>query len=190
MQVILCRLQDKGRRKIEVIVEEMKEWNRGERKMNDSVESEEIKTFPPPLCPYRLQWNQVLPNCKSISGGRPDDVRYTTPLLQRLWSASLNSLDVVEGTHRISENWSDCADKQADLRLRSSHNAYCSCFVFSFFFFFCFFFFFFFVFFFFFFVFVCFLFVCLFFFCFFLFFALAQFCNLKYGHEWKLCLYK
>ena len=46
--------------------------------MNDSEETEEIKTFP--LYPYRLQGWQALPNCKSISAGRPSDVRYTTPL--------------------------------------------------------------------------------------------------------------
>ena len=48
--VILCRLPEKGRREI---VKEMKERDRGERKMNDSEETEEIKTFP--LYPYLLQ---------------------------------------------------------------------------------------------------------------------------------------
>ena len=43
-------LPEKGRREI---VEEMKERDRGERKMNDSEETEEIKTFP--LYPYLLQ---------------------------------------------------------------------------------------------------------------------------------------
>ena len=45
--VILCRLPEKGRREI---VKEMKERDRGERKMNDR---EEIKTFP--LYPCLLQ---------------------------------------------------------------------------------------------------------------------------------------
>ena len=44
--VILCRLPEKRRREIEETVEEMKERDRGERKMNDSEETEEIKTFP------------------------------------------------------------------------------------------------------------------------------------------------
>ena len=43
--VILCRLQEKGRREIEEIVEEMKERDRGERKMNESEETEEISKF-------------------------------------------------------------------------------------------------------------------------------------------------
>ena len=53
--VILCRLPEKGRRKIEEIAEEMKERDTGEiaRKMNESEETEEIKTFP--LYPYLLQ---------------------------------------------------------------------------------------------------------------------------------------
>ena len=40
-------------REIEETVEEMKERDRGERKLNDSEETEEIKTFP--LYPYLLQ---------------------------------------------------------------------------------------------------------------------------------------
>ena len=44
--VILCCLPEKGRREMEETVEEMKERDRGERKMNDSEETEEIKTFP------------------------------------------------------------------------------------------------------------------------------------------------
>ena len=51
--VILCGLPEKGRREIEEIVEEMKERDRGERKMNESEETEEIKTFP--LYAYQLQ---------------------------------------------------------------------------------------------------------------------------------------
>ena len=51
--VILYRLQEKGRREIEEIVEEMKERDRGERKMNESEETEEIKSFT--LYPYLLQ---------------------------------------------------------------------------------------------------------------------------------------
>ena len=57
--VILCCLQEKGRRKIEEIEEEIKEMDRGERKMNDSEETVEIKTFP--LYPYLLQEQQALP---------------------------------------------------------------------------------------------------------------------------------
>ena len=49
----LCCLPEKGRRPLEEIVEEMKERDRGEGKMNDSEETEEIKTFP--LYPYLLQ---------------------------------------------------------------------------------------------------------------------------------------
>ena len=52
--VILCRLPEKGKREIEeIVVEEMKERDRGERKMNESKEIEEIKTFT--LYPYLLQ---------------------------------------------------------------------------------------------------------------------------------------
>ena len=48
--VIMCRLPVKGRREIEG---EMKERDRGERKMNERVETEEIITFP--LYPFLLQ---------------------------------------------------------------------------------------------------------------------------------------
>ena len=44
---------EKRRREIEEIVMEMKERDRGERKMNDSEETEEIKAFP--LYPYLLE---------------------------------------------------------------------------------------------------------------------------------------
>ena len=45
--VIFCSLPEKGKREIEEIVEEMKERDRGERKMNDSEETEEIKKYSP-----------------------------------------------------------------------------------------------------------------------------------------------
>ena len=38
--VILCHFPEKGRREIEEIVEEMKEKERGERKMNESEGTE------------------------------------------------------------------------------------------------------------------------------------------------------
>ena len=41
------------KREIEEIAEEMKERDRGEEEMNDSEETEEIKTFP--IYPYLLQ---------------------------------------------------------------------------------------------------------------------------------------
>ena len=44
--VILCRLLEKGRREIEETVEDIKERDRVERKMNESEETEEIKTVP------------------------------------------------------------------------------------------------------------------------------------------------
>ena len=44
--VILCRLSEKETREIEEIVEKMKERNRGEGKMTDREETEEIKGFP------------------------------------------------------------------------------------------------------------------------------------------------
>ena len=72
--VILCHLPEKGRREIV----KMKERDRGEKKINESEETEEIKTFP--LYPYLLKGKQALPNCKPISVGRPSDIRYTTPL--------------------------------------------------------------------------------------------------------------
>ena len=53
LSVILCCLPEKGRREIEEIVEEMKERDRAERKMNESKETEEIKTSP--LYIYLLQ---------------------------------------------------------------------------------------------------------------------------------------
>ena len=52
-RIILCRLPEKGRREIEGIVEDMKERDRGERKMNESEETEAIKTLS--LHPYLLQ---------------------------------------------------------------------------------------------------------------------------------------
>ena len=42
LRVILCCLQEKGRREIEEIVAEMKQRDRGERKMNESEETEEM----------------------------------------------------------------------------------------------------------------------------------------------------
>ena len=39
----------------------MKERDSGERKMNESEETEEIKTFP--LYPYLLQEQEASPNC-------------------------------------------------------------------------------------------------------------------------------
>ena len=51
--VILCRLKEKGSRRDSSRDVEMKERDRGERKTNDSEETEEIKIFP--LCPYLLQ---------------------------------------------------------------------------------------------------------------------------------------
>ena len=78
LRVSLCRLPQKGRREIEEIVEEMKERDRGERKMNENEETEDIKTLF--LFPYLLQGYQALPNWKLISIGRPVTLRYTTPL--------------------------------------------------------------------------------------------------------------
>ena len=53
--VILWHLPEKGRREIEEIVEEMKERDRGEKKINESGETEEIKISPPlPLPATRL----------------------------------------------------------------------------------------------------------------------------------------
>ena len=46
--------------------------------MNESEETEEIKTFP--LYPNQLQGQQALPNCKPISVGRPGNARYMTLL--------------------------------------------------------------------------------------------------------------
>ena len=51
--VILFRLLEKGRREIEGIAEEMKAWDREEKKMNEREEKEEIITFP--LYSYLLQ---------------------------------------------------------------------------------------------------------------------------------------
>ena len=70
-------LPEKGRKEIEEIVEEMKERNRGKRKMNKSEETIE-KPFL--LFPKLLQGKQALSNCKPISVGLPGDVSYTTPL--------------------------------------------------------------------------------------------------------------
>ena len=50
--VILCHLPEKGRREIEEIVGEMKEAQGRKRNMNESEETEEIKTLP--LYPYLL----------------------------------------------------------------------------------------------------------------------------------------
>ena len=64
--VILCRLPEKGTREIEEIVEEMKQMDSGDRKINESEETEEMKTFPstlscckdsrpcPTISPYQL----------------------------------------------------------------------------------------------------------------------------------------
>ena len=54
MWVILCDLPEKGRKKKDEIVEEMKERDQGRKRIrNESEETEEIKTFP--LYPYLLQ---------------------------------------------------------------------------------------------------------------------------------------
>ena len=60
-------LPEKGRREIKEIAKEIKERDRGKRKMNESEETEEIITFH--LYPYLLQEQQALPNCKQISVG-------------------------------------------------------------------------------------------------------------------------
>ena len=49
--VILCRLPEKGRRETEEIVEKMKERDRGERKMNESEETEVTCYKNSRLCP-------------------------------------------------------------------------------------------------------------------------------------------
>ena len=51
--------------------EEIKERDSGERKMNESEETEEIKTFPPLPLPSARIAGLSLPNCKQISVGRP-----------------------------------------------------------------------------------------------------------------------
>ena len=51
--VILWCFAEKGRREIEDIVAEMKKRDRGEGKMNESVETEEITASP--FYPYLLQ---------------------------------------------------------------------------------------------------------------------------------------
>ena len=52
--VILCRLPEKGRKKIEEIVEEMKREGQGrKRNRNESEETEEIKTSPSSLTCYK-----------------------------------------------------------------------------------------------------------------------------------------
>ena len=70
--VILSLLPEEGRRGDET------EGQGRRRKMNDTEETEEIKTFL--LYPYLLQGEQALPNCNSISIGSCGDVKYTTPL--------------------------------------------------------------------------------------------------------------
>ena len=73
--IILCRLPEKDRRDsrwYETLGQGRK------RKMKESEETEEIKTFS--LFPYLLQEWQALPNSKPISFGRPREVRYTTLL--------------------------------------------------------------------------------------------------------------
>ena len=57
---IVCRLPKKGRIETEEIVEQMKERDRGEIKMNESEETEEIN--PISLYRYLLQGWQVLPS--------------------------------------------------------------------------------------------------------------------------------
>ena len=54
MWVILCHLPEKGRKKKDEIVEEMKERDQGRKRIrNESEETEDIKTLP--LYPYLLQ---------------------------------------------------------------------------------------------------------------------------------------
>ena len=60
--------------------------------MNESEETEEIKTFP--LYLFLLQGQQALPNCKSISVGRPSDVRYMTPLTCRVKDSADDGLKI------------------------------------------------------------------------------------------------
>ena len=54
MWVIICCLPEKGRREVEEVVEEMKERDRGERKMNEREETEEINIPPLPLPAARI----------------------------------------------------------------------------------------------------------------------------------------
>ena len=64
------------------------------RKMNESEETEEIKTSP--LCLYLLQGHQALSNCKPISVGRPGNASYTTPLPHPTTPHPLFGLSVFE----------------------------------------------------------------------------------------------
>ena len=68
----------------------MKKRDRGERKMNESEETKEIKTFP--LYPYMLEGESALPNCKPISVGHPNGVRYTTSLPHPILQQGLNQI--------------------------------------------------------------------------------------------------
>ena len=121
--VILCHLPEKRRREIEEIVEEIKEMVRGERKMNDSEETEEIKNkrkvqgVPQSqatalLYPYLLQGQQALPNCKPISVGCPVDVRYTTLLPHPTIPSWHDNLPSVLCDNEFPITWFQCRQVQ------------------------------------------------------------------------------
>ena len=74
---MLCRLQDKGRKEKEEIVEEIREKEGRKREMKESEGTEEITTFP--LYPYLLQGQQALPNYKPISVWGPGDKSFRNP---------------------------------------------------------------------------------------------------------------
>ena len=91
------------RGKIEEIVEEKKKSDRGERKMNESEETEEIPP-PPPTSSFPAARRAVLPNCKPISDGRPDDVRYTH--VQEISSFHIALIREEDYWRSLSDRWS------------------------------------------------------------------------------------
>ena len=70
--------------------------------MNNSEDTEEIKTFP--LYPYLLQGQQTLPSCKPISVRHPGDAKYTTPLPHPTTPGSLSQQNTTATTNETVPN--------------------------------------------------------------------------------------
>ena len=97
--VILCRLPEKGRKQIEEIVEEIK-WGTGKK------EEQEIKwrtrtNKSTPLYPYLLQGQQALPNCKSISVGRPGLTISKYKTCHAIYGVEHQMVCIMQTTYRV-----------------------------------------------------------------------------------------
>ena len=78
----------------------------------------------PTLQRYHLSQRMTKPTIRRVTSKDSDQPIHPPNMVSFLFS-SLYSLEAVEGTCEQRRLWSDCANAQADLRLRWSHKPYC-----------------------------------------------------------------